>query len=303
MSVSYRNMLAFIRVAESATFAEAAEKLHITQPALSSAIKKMEEQLGGKLFSRSTRRIHLTPEGETLLPTAKRLIDEWDETFQDMQNLFAVRQGKLTLAAMPSFAESRLPEILNRFHSQFPNIRLRIVDVVMEEVIDSVITGRAELGFTFEPEIMDGLVFSPMFDDCFVAVVHENHPLAGKKHIDLQQCFSYPFIAMNRGSAVRKWTEQAAALCGSINIIAETGQLGSVGQLIAQGLGISVVPALCKEQMQARGLCCIHIDNNPLVKRVGLIRQARGGMSVAAQALWKQCTKVNTIQSDGDAVS
>ncbi|WP_414827517.1 LysR family transcriptional regulator [Alteromonas sp. H39] len=291
MSVSYRNMLAFIRVAESATFAEAAEKLHLTQPALSSAIKKMEAQMGGKLFSRSTRRIHLTPEGETLLPTAKRLIDEWDETFQDMQNLFAVRQGKLTLAAMPSFAESRLPQILSQYHSQYPNIRLRIVDVVMEDVIDSVLSGRAELGFTFEPEIIDGLVFSPMFDDCFVAVVHQDHPLAGEKNIELQHCLSYPFIAMNRGSAVRKWTEQAAAHHGNINIIAETGQLGSLGQLIAEGLGMSVVPALCKAQMQARGLCCIDINNNPLVKRVGLIRQARGGMSVAAQALWEQCTE------------
>lgn len=290
MSVSYRNMLAFIRVAESATFAEAAEKLHLTQPALSSAIKKMEEQMGGKLFSRSTRRIHLTPEGETLLPTAKRLIDEWDETFQDMQNLFAVRQGKLTLAAMPSFAESRLPQILHQYHARYPNIRLRILDVVMEEVIDSVLAGRAELGFTFEPEVMDGLVFSPMFDDCFVAVVYKNHPLAKNNTVDLKHCFSYPFIAMNRGSAVRKWTEQAAGRHGSINIIAETGQLGSVGQLIAQGLGISVVPALCRAQMQSRGLHCISIKNNPLVKRVGLVRLARGGMSVAAQALWEQCT-------------
>ena len=90
MSISYRNMLAFIRVAESATFAEAAEKLHLTQPALSSAIKKMEEQLGGKLFSRSTRRVTLTPEGHTLLPTARRLVNEWDETYHDMQNLFAM---------------------------------------------------------------------------------------------------------------------------------------------------------------------------------------------------------------------
>ena len=63
MSISYRNMQAFLCVAESATFAEAAEKLFVTQPALSSSIKKMEEQLGGQLFSRTTRRVQLTPEG------------------------------------------------------------------------------------------------------------------------------------------------------------------------------------------------------------------------------------------------
>ncbi|MCU7554199.1 LysR family transcriptional regulator [Alteromonas sp. ASW11-19] len=297
MSIPYRNMLAFIRVAESNTFAEAAEKLHLTQPALSAAIKKMESQLGGKLFSRSTRRVHLTPEGNTLLPTARRLIDEWDETYQDMQNLFAMQQGKLTLAAMPSFAESHLPGILSRYHTQYQNIRLQILDVVMESVIDRVLTGRAELGFTFEPEVMDRLVFAPLFEDRFVAVVHGEHALAACSQVDWSTCLNYPFVAMNRGSAVRKWTEQAAQQYGNVNIIAETGQLGSLGQLIGEGLGISVVPALCRGQMEARGLRCIDISDSPLVKRVGLIRLVRGGLSVAAQALWEQC--VGSEQSAG----
>lgn len=289
MAISYRNMLAFIRVAESSTFAEAAEKLHLTQPALSTAIKKMEEQLGGKLFSRSTRRVHLTPEGETLLPTAKRLVNEWDDAFEDMQTLFAMQQGKLTLAAMPSFAEARLPAILKNYHQRYPNIRLRILDIVMELVIESVLAGRAELGFTFEPELQDGLTFMPMFSDHFVAVAHPEHPLAKHGDVDWKQILQYPFVAMNRGSTVRKWTEQVASNTGHLNIIAETGQLGSVGQLIATGMGVSVVPALCSEQMESKGLRCIAIEDNPLVKQVGMIRATRGTMSVAAQTLWQQC--------------
>lgn len=289
MAISYRNMLAFIRVAESSTFAEAAEKLHLTQPALSTAIKKMEEQLGGKLFSRSTRRVHLTPEGETLLPTAKRLVNEWDDAFEDMQTLFAMQQGKLTLAAMPSFAEARLPAILKNYHQRYPNIRLRILDIVMELVIESVLAGRAELGFTFEPELQDGLTFMPMFSDHFVAVAHPDHPLANQGDVDWKQILQYPFVAMNRGSTVRKWTEQVASNTGHLNIIAETGQLGSVGQLIATGMGVSVVPALCGGQMESKGLRCIAIEDNPLVKQVGMIRATRGTMSVAAQALWQQC--------------
>lgn len=287
MSISYRNMLAFIRVAESATFAEAAEKLHITQPALSSAIKKMEEQLGGKLFSRSTRRVSLTPEGLTLLPNARRLVNEWDETFHDMQNLFAMQQGKLTLAAMPSFAESKLPALLTAYHRQFSNIRLRVIDVVMESTIDNVLQGNAEIGFTFEPEIDDGLVFRPLFTDEFMAVLYPSHPLAGETSIPWKQLLSYPFIAMNRGSAVRRWTEQAAESTGHLNIIVETGQLGSVGQFIAQGMGISVVPALCCPQMENRGLICRPIMDNPLKKSVGMIRSQRGGLSVAAGEFWR----------------
>ena len=294
MSISYRNMLAFIRVAESATFAEAAEKLHLTQPALSSSIKKMEEQLGGKLFSRSTRRVSLTPEGQTLLPNAKRLVNEWDETFHDMQNLFAMQQGKLTIAAMPSFAESKLPALLNDYHRKFNNIRLRVLDVVMEATIDNVLQGNAEIGFTFEPEIADGLIFKPLFTDEFIAVMYPAHPLAMQDAVPWHELLSHPFIAMNRGSAVRRWTEQAAQGPGQLNIIAETGQLGSVGQFIAQGMGISVVPAICRQQMESRGLVCCAIKDNPLKKPVGMIRSQRGGLSVAAGEFWQLCERAYT---------
>lgn len=287
MAISYRNMQAFICVAESATFAEAAEKLHLTQPALSSAIKKMEEQLGGKLFSRSTRRVSLTPEGETLLPTAKRLVDEWDETFHDMQNLFAMQQGKLTISAMPSFAESRLPVLLNHYHQQFPNIRLRVLDVVMEATIANVLQGNAEIGFTFEPELKDGLCYQPLFQDDFVAVVYDDHPLASEEAVNWQALLAHPFIAMNRGSAVRRWIEQASNGITPLNIVAETGQLGSVGQFIAQKMGVSVVPALCETQMLNKGLICKPIMDNPLSKSVGMIKSVRGGLSVAAQEFWE----------------
>lgn len=289
MAISYRNMLAFLRVAESATFAEAAEKLHLTQPALSSAIKKMEEQLGGKLFSRSTRRVQLTPEGQTLLPSARRLVDEWDETFEEMQNLFAVRQGKLTVAAMPSFAEARLPALLTRFHHQYPNIRLRILDVVMEATINSVLAGQAEMGFTFEPHNTDGLVFTPLFSDAFIAVLYPTHPLASAKTVSTRQLLQSPFVAMNRGSSIRRWTDELASANQAPVIVAEAGQLGSVGQLIAKGLGVSVVPQLCQAQMQRNGLVCLPLADQPLVRQVGMIRASRNSMSVAAQALWAQC--------------
>ncbi|RDV26003.1 LysR family transcriptional regulator [Alteromonas aestuariivivens] len=289
MAISYRNMLAFIQVADSATFAEAAEKLHLTQPALSSAIKKMESQLGGKLFSRTTRRVQLTPEGCALLPAARRLVGEWDETFEDMQNLFAMQQGKLTIAAMPSFAESYLPGYLKQYRNHWPNIRLRILDIVMEQVIDSVLNGKAEIGFTFEPESLDGLDFIPFFEDRFMAVFASEHPYALQTKISVEELLKCPFIAMNRGSAVRGWTDSLVPEGWFLNIVAETGQLSSVRQFIAQDIGVSVVPQLCREQMESQGLICLPIDGNPLVKRVGMVKASRGSISVAGQALWEQC--------------
>ena len=292
MSVSVKNLQAFVCIAESSNFAEAADKLHVTQPALSSSIKKMEEQLGGKLFSRSTRRVALTPEGETLLPNAKRLLNDWQETFQDVENLFAMRQGKLTIAAMPSFADSKLPALIKKYHHRYPNIRLRLLDVVMEDVIDNVLNGHAELGFTFEPESMDGLRFLPLYDDHFICVVSASHPLVDNGTVTWRDVVRQNFVAMNRGSAVRQWTETSATKYGQLNIIAETGQLNSLGQLIAQGLGISVVPGLCRKQMENKGLVCLPFAQDEVNKRVGVISSSRTNLSVAAESLWHMCQRI-----------
>ncbi|MDP2534848.1 MAG: LysR family transcriptional regulator [Alteromonas stellipolaris] len=288
MNISYRNLQAFIHVAQSSTFAEAAIKLHLTQPALSSAIKKMEEQLGGKLFSRSTRHVALTKEGEALLPNAIRIMRDWDDTFGDIQNLFAMAKGRLTIAAMPSFAESHLPHLLKRYHQLAPNINLRILDVVMENVIYEVSEGRAEMGFTFEPQQNEGLIFTPLFEDCFVVVVNPQHELAKAKTVSWEACIEHPMVMMNRGSAVRMWTQQKISTVGDAVIVAETGQLGTLGQLIKQGLGIAIMPSLCIASMESIGLTVLNMKDDPLVKRVGMVKNAKRDMSVAGQALWTE---------------
>lgn len=288
MNISYRNLQAFVNVAQSNSFAEAADKLHLTQPALSSAIKKLEEQIGGDLFIRSTRRVSLTPEGRIFLPHALRVLRDWDDALSDIQTLFAMEKGQLTIASMPSFAESHLPPLLATYHSQAPNINIRIVDVVMENVIDEVKKGRADLGFTFEPMAADGLDFVPLFDDQFVAVVNPHHPLAAHSSVEWAKCISHSFVMMNRGSAVRRWTQEKLEHYGAINIVAETGQLATLGRLICQGLGISIMPSICKLQMESIGLKTLSIIDAPLIKKVGLVKSTQRGMSVAAKQLWQQ---------------
>lgn len=292
MEVSYKQLKAFIEVATSSTFAEAANNLHITQPALSSAIKKLEQQVGGRLFNRDTRNVGLTHEGEVLLPNALRLIRDWDNTFNDIQNLFALKKGHLTVCAMPSFAESYLPALLSAFHGQAPDINLRVVDIVMEQVIHEVANGRCELGISFEPERKEGLIFKSLFDDQFVLVVNSDHPLSTLRECQWHECLTYPLVMMNRGSAVRQWTEEKLAMYGTLNIIAETGQLATLGKLIAHGMGISVMPSICKTHMEALGLVALPINHEPLVKRIGLLKHAKKGLSVPAETLWNLAVKM-----------
>ncbi|WP_026374764.1 LysR family transcriptional regulator [Aestuariibacter salexigens] len=290
--ISNKSLLAFVNVAQSATFAEAAEKMHLSQPALSTAIKKLEQQLGGQLFSRTTRKVSLSPEGQAFLPIATRLLRDWEDAMADMHNLFAMQQGKLSVAAMPSFSSAGLPILLNQFHQQWPNIKLQVHDVVMETVFQFVASGRAELGFTFEHEHMEGFDFHVINEDEFIAVVPPDHSLASKARVTWQQLSAYPFVLMNRESTVRKWVERFIAEKNlQLNTVAEAGQLNTLGKFVRHGLGISVVPGLCQTQMNEMGLRCISIEGKNLRKSLGMIKTSRNTLSVPASALWKLATE------------
>ena len=287
-NVSFRQVQIFVCIAQSHTFAQAAEKMYLSQPALSSAIKKMESQLGGLLFSRTTRKVELSPEGRQFLPVAERLISDWQHALSDLHNLFSLGRGKLSIAAMPSFAAGLLPGILQQFKTEFPNIKLSVADVVMESVIKDVQGGRAEIGFSFEHEKMDGLEFHPILTDNFIAVLPVNHPLSEHQVLSWSQIALYPFVAMNKGSAIRQWIDSFMDMNHlSLNIVVEASQLATLGQFVKHDLGVSVVPALCQEQMLSKDLLCLKIHQSGLSKRVGIIRQKKGNLSTVAASFWQ----------------
>lgn len=288
MNISYRQLHAFICVAKSATFAEAAEKMFVSQPALSSAIKKMEIQLGGALFTRTTRKVELSPEGRSFLPVALRLMNDWEEAFNDLHNLFSLGQGKLAIAAMPSFAAGQLPKILQLYQAQFPNIKLSIADIVMESVYKEVREARVEIGFTFEHERQEGTVFHPLFTDSFMVIFPSRHPLAKIEKIEWHNIVAYPFVAMNKDSAMRGWIDSHAQKLGyNLNVVAEAGQLSTLGQFVSHGLGVSVVPCLCKPQMSSSDLRSVALQDSSLSKKVGMIKSSRSNLSAPAEAFWQ----------------
>lgn len=292
MGISVRQMAAFISVAQSSTFAEAAEKMHLSQPALSSAIKKLEQTLGGQLFSRSTRKVQLSHEGAEFYPLAKRLLQDWNDATTDIQNLFAMRRGRLMIAAMPSFANSLLPMLLKQFRDKWPEINLNIEDVVMESVIEKVHQSRAEIGFTFEPEHHEGLEFVAMMKDDFIAVLAPDHRLTKSPSVSWQMMSPFPFVAMNRGSAIRNWMEEFAHQRGiQLSIVAQANQLSTLGECVKNHLGISVVPGICRAQFSRAGLICMPIEGENLSKNIGMIKATRKALSVPAQALWDMSLK------------
>ncbi|BFM07981.1 LysR family transcriptional regulator [Halioxenophilus aromaticivorans] len=286
MNVTIKQLSAFVAVAQCQSFAEACERIHLSQPALSIAIKNLEEALGGPLFIRSTRAVLLTPEGERLLPMAKRLLADWGQALGDISDLFSLSKGRLALAAMPSFAEAKLPSVFAAFRQLYPNINITLHDVLNESVIELVRAGRVELGVCFRPAVTEDLQFTALYNDAMVALLPERHALAKANAITWEDFKDYPFLALAPPSSVRSHMKSALAEHNiDLKVDFEVNQLATIKQMVAAGVGVSAVPQMCVSGLQAPGLVARPLSNPIIGRSIGLVARRRYALSSSAKAM------------------
>ncbi|KJK07668.1 MULTISPECIES: LysR family transcriptional regulator [Pseudomonas] len=284
--MNVKQLRAFVTVAKYQSFAQAGEHLHLSQPALSLTIKALEDNLGGALLSRTTRSVSLTPEGEVLLPLARQLLADWDNTEELLRQRFTLQLGRVSIAAMPAYAGNLLPAVLKVFRQRYPRVNVTVHDVINEQVLELVRHRRVELGIGIEPEASAPMLFKPLYLDRFVAVVPTDSPLAQQAEVSWHELLAEDFIALQRPSAVRLLLEQhLAAEHGKLAVAFESHQLSTIGRMVANGLGVSAVPALCIGQMQELGARCVALVDPIIERRIGVSLLADHKLSAAAQAL------------------
>lgn len=284
--MTVKQLRAFVAVARSLSFAEACEQVHLSQPALSLAIKKLEDTLGGPLLTRSTRSVALTPEGELLYERGEALLAQWDNVEEELKQRFALQRGKVALAAMPSYAGTDLPLSLRAFTRSYPNIHVEVHDVVAERVIEMVQQGKVEIGIAFESGSAEDLEFTPLFEDDFIAVLPSDHLYADRAEITWAELLTTDFITLQRPSSVRLLMEQKLASAGlSWRLAFEAHQLITVGRMVATGLGVGAVPGLCCQQMEEVGAVCVPLVEPGISRRVGIFTRRRHRLSAAAAGM------------------
>ena len=288
MNITLKQIRAFLAIAQVKSFAEACELLHISQPALSVTIKNLEATVGGQLFARSTRALALSPEGELFLPVAKRLLTDFDNALVELHESFALKRGNLSFAAMPSFASTLLPKQLVDFNNQYPAVKVKVHDVIAEDAVAMVRSGKVEFAISFDPGNSDDLNFETLFTDKFIAVFPRSHRLTETKNIQWQHLSQYPFVTLQRPSSIRLLLDETLAKKGIfLDIAFEANQLATVVQMVANDLGISVIPSLYQQQLSALKLNYCSIDEPAISRRVGIISKRRHVFSHAATEFLK----------------
>lgn len=285
MNISLRQLQIFRAVAELGSFSAAAERLHLSQPALSAAVRKLEDGLSARLFDRTTRQVMLTAEGEELKRLASRLIDEFEAVAVDLQDYLAQRRGRVVVAALPSLAAVSLPPVIARFKADFPGVEVTIRDTLHNEIQDLVESGAADFGLTVAPDKTRNLQFHPLFVDRFVMICRRDHKLAGKRVVTWSDLIRHPVITMARTSSVRQHIDQACAAAGiEAKAQYDPEHLATVGALVSQGLGVAALPSLTTPLLRFADLAEVPIVKPVVERTMGLVQRRGRTPSVAASS-------------------
>ena len=275
---------AFLAVAETESFSAAAERLHLTQPAVSKRIAALEDELGTPLFDRVGRRIALTEAGRALLPRAREVLETVADSRRAIANLSGRVEGPLKVGTSHHIGLHRLPPVLRAYVADYPEVELDITFLDSEEGMRGVAHGDLELAIVTLPPGGDpkGLILTPIWDDPLAVVTTRDHPLTGIRRLKVADLADYPAILPAEGTYTRETVEAAFAPTGlTLKVAMATNYLETIKMLVSVGLGWSVLPlSMMDETLVAHQLKALQL------KRVlGVVEHPRRSLSNAAQAL------------------
>lgn len=277
------NLSAFIAVAENASFSLAAERLYLTQPAISKRIASLEQSLNARLFDRIGRTVQLTEAGLALLPHARHILTEIDDASRKLSNLHSEVSGHLTLATSHHIGLHRLPSILRTFTKTYPQVNLDIHFLDSEKAYEEVLHGQAELAIiTLAPQTPPPLKAINLWTDHLDFVCSIDNPLNQYESISLSTLSQYPAIFPGIGTfthGIIKDCFNNAKL--TPNITMSTNYMETIKMLVSIGLAWSVLP----RTMMDKNLIKLNLPDISLSRQLGYLYHTERTLSNATTKL------------------
>lgn len=287
MQFDLNDLQAFRAVAELGSFRRAAEAVHISQPAFSRRIDKLEAALGVQLLERTTRRVSLTVVGRDFARKVQQLLDDLDNALLAIRGLSSHRMGEVTLACVPSTVYYLVSQVVQRFRQTYPRVRVRVLDAGANEVLTAVAHAEADFGLNFVGAEEPGIEFRPLFEERFVAACRRDHPLARRRRVAWADLAGHDFISVSQRSGNRLLIDQAlAGLPTRPTIVCEAQHVTALLGLVEAGLGVAAVPAMAMPGKDHPVLVSVPLDGPVVTRRMGLIRRAGHTLAPAAQELY-----------------
>jgi DNA-binding transcriptional LysR family regulator len=286
MKFSLPDLQAFVAVAELGSFRAAADAVHLSQPALSRRIEKLEDALGVRLFDRTTRRVSLTTVGRDFSRKARALLDDLDNSLLAISDVAATQAGEVTVACVPSAVYYYLAGVVQRYHERFPGIRVRIIDEAANTVLRAVVDSEADFGLNFIGTQEPDIDFEPLLEESFVAACRRDHPLARRKSVTWSELGAYDYLTVSKQSGNRLLIDLALAnVRDRPKWFHEVRHVSTLLGLVEAGLGVAAVPQLAMPGQAHATLASVPLIEPVVTRTLGLIRRRGRTLAPAAQAL------------------
>jgi len=274
MDLSLRDIRAFIAVAQTGSFTRAATRLHLSQPALTVQVRRLEETVGVKLFDRNSRSVALTPAGRELLPMLQKSLHDMEHVLIDARELGNGSSGTVRIACLPTFAASVLPELVQEIKKAVPRAGFLVHDVVASMVNTLVRSEEVDIGLT-GGDLTD-TAFDVLFagGDRLVAVLPKRSALARRRRIRLADLSGVPLVLTAQGTSVRAVVDNAFANAGCTPEIAcEPTYMMTAVAMVRAGLGVTILPESAREVRAEPELLVRPVDDPAFLRPIALIKK------------------------------
>jgi LysR family hydrogen peroxide-inducible transcriptional activator len=243
--VNLRSLEYLVALADHHHFGRAAEAVFVSQPTLSSQIKKLEQELGVELVERGTRGVMLTEPGERIVARARAMLVEADSIRAIASLSTDPEAGSLRLGVFPTLGPYLLPHVMPGIRARFPRLELLLVEEKSEVLVAQLRDGRLDAALLAMPNAAPGLHEAALFDEQFLLAVPSGHQLADAQHVATSALAGESLLLLDEGHCLR---EQALSVCHMAGAGERLGfratSLETLRQMVASGTGVTLLPRL-----------------------------------------------------------
>jgi LysR family hydrogen peroxide-inducible transcriptional activator len=243
--MNLRALQYFVKLAELKHFSNAAEACFVSQPTLSTQIRKLEEELGVSLVERAPRKIMLTPIGEDIAHRARHVLRDIEHIKDAARRSKDPATGTLRLGIFPTLAPYLLPHVIPVLRQKFPELRMQLAEEKTEIILNMLDQGRLDAGLLALPVDQQGMEVEVLFDEPFVTAMPASHPLSDKRTIDLKDLEGEELLLLEDGHCLRQHALEVCALAGAHERVDfHATSMETLRQMVAANAGVTLMPVL-----------------------------------------------------------
>lgn len=279
-----RQMQYLLEVARLKSFTKAADALYITQPTISKTIKSMEEDLGVVLFDRIGKTIELTDAGQLIVQQAQQIVASFQNLMAELDDLRNLKKGHIRIGLPPMVGASFFPRVIGGFHERYPEITIQLFEDGAKKVESDVAAGLLDVGVVVLPTVQEGLNSFPFVEEKLNLVVPLNHPLAMRQKANLAELAGEGFVLFREDFTLHDRIIAECAKAGfQPRIIYESSQWDLISEMVAVGLGITLLPeTICREVDQER-VRILQLVNPSIPWKLGIVWREDRYLSFASR--------------------